>query len=428
MEMTSKQLPKNSLELTFTLTTEDIRNDLERSARELTEKRPIEGFRPGKASYDIVKSRYGEMAIYEHALPAIIRRTYVRAVVDGKLRPFGEPEIKMTKLAPGNDVQFTATVTLVPSVVKLADYMHTTVARKQTKIEDKNVDDTVAQLSRMQIKENRVSRALTDKDKAVVDMRMSMQNVPVEGGQALNHSIYLNEEYFIPGLKEKIAGANEGEERAFTLQFPKDHFKKDLAGKDVDFRVTVKEIHELIHPTIDDAFAKTLGQESVEKLRALIRENLASEAKEKEEQRAENELVEKLVEKTKFDEVSDAIVNKEVERMLHELEHNVESQGGKFDDYLASIKKTMAELKLDLVPQAIKRIKSALLIRDIGEKEKIEADDTEVLAEQQKLLNTYKDNVDAQQQIRSEDYEDYLRTMIRNRKVMELLRKVGIKD
>lgn len=426
MEMKSKQLPKNSLELTFVLATEDIQADLERSARDLSEKRPLEGYRPGKAPYDIVKARFGEMAIYENALPAIVRRTYVRAVTDGKLRPFGEPEIKVTKLVPGNDVEFTATITLVPNILKLADYMATKVRRNDVKVDEKEVDKTVSQLAKMQIKDAKVSRALTDKDKAVVDMHMSIDNVPLEGGQALDHGIYLNEDYFIPGLKEKIVGANEGEERSFMLPFPKDHFKKELAGKNVDFKVKIKEVYELIHPAIDEAFAKSLGQESVEQLRARIRENLVAEADEKEDQRCDNEFLEKLVEKTKFDDVADTIVNQEVERMVHELEHNVESQGGKFEDYLSSIKKTAGDLKLEMVPQALKRIKIALIIRDIGERENIDAEDAEVLAEQTKLLNKYPDNAEAQAQIRSEDYEDYLRTTLRNRKVVELLRKVGV--
>lgn len=426
MEMKSKQLPKNSLELAFVLTTEDVQADLERSARDLSEKRPLEGYRPGKAPYDVVKARFGEMAVYENALPGIVRRTYVRAVTDGKLRPFGEPEIKVTKLVPGNDIEFTATITLVPNILKLADYMATKVKRVVVKVDEKEVDKTIGQLAKMQIKDAKVERALTDKDKAVVDMHMSIDNVPLEGGQAIGHSIYLNEEYFIPGLKEKIVGASAGDERSFMLPFPKDHFKKELAGKDVDFKVKIKEVYELIHPAIDEAFAKSLGQESVEQLRARIRENLTAEADEKEDQRCDNDLLEKLVEKTKFEDVADTIVNQEVERMVHELEHNVESQGGKFDDYLSSIKKTMADLKLGMVPQALKRIKIALIIRDIGEREKIDAEDAEVLAEQTKLLNKYPDNAEAQEQIRSDDYADYLRTTLKNRKVVELLRKVGV--
>ncbi len=426
MEMKSKQLPKNGLELTFTLTLEDIRADLERSANELTEKRPLEGYRPGKAPYDIVKNRFGEMAIYENALPTIIRRTYARAIIDGKLRPFGEPDIKVTKMAPGNNLEFTATIVLVPNILKLADYMAIKVRRNTVTVDEKEVDKTVNQLAKMQIKDAKVERALTDKDKAVVDMFMSIDNVPLEGGQALDHSVYLNEEYFIPGLKEKIVGANAGEERVFSLPFPKDHFKKELAGKTVDFKVKVKEVYELIHPTIDETFAKSLGQESVEKLRELIKQNLTSEADEKEDQRADNEFLEKLVEKTTFEDVSDTIVNQEIERMMHELEHNVEAQGGKFEDYLTSIKKTEGDLKLEMVPQALKRIKIALIIRDIGEREKVEAEDAEVIAEQTKLLNKYPDNAEAQEQIRSEDYADYLRTTIKNRKVVELLRKVGV--
>lgn len=427
MEIKVKDLPKSELELTFTLTPEDMEADLQRAAAALSEQRPIEGYRPGKAPYDIVKSRLGEMAIYEAALSPVIRRVYVKAVTERELRPFGEPHVHVTKVVPGSLVEFTAKITLVPAITKLADYASISVKKKAVVLDDAKVDAALRQLSRMQTKEIRATHPLTDKDKAVVDMRMSRGGVPIEGGQAIDHSIYLNEEYFIPGLKEKIVGANEGDERTFTLRFPKDHFKKDLADKDVDFTVKVKEIYDLDHPPLDDAFAKTLGQESMAKLRELLRANMTSEAEEQELQRAENELLEKLVDKTRFGDIADGIVTQEVDRMVEELERNVVSQGGTFDDYLASIKKSVADLKLEFVPQALARIKTALVVRDIGEKEQTKVDDDDVLAEQQKLLNTYKDDPEIQERIRSEEYEDFLRNAIRNRKVVEFLRTNGIK-
>ncbi len=95
----------------------------------------------------------------------------------------------------------------------------------------------------------------------------------------------------------------------------------------------------------------------------------------------------------------------------------------KFEDYLMNIKKTEGELKLEFTTQAIKRVKSALIIRELSEQEKIEVDDSEILEEQQKLLNQYSDNAEAQEKIRTEDYVDYIRTNIKNKKVMDLLKE-----
>ncbi len=113
--------------------------------------------------------------------------------------------------------------------------------------------------------------------------------------------------------------------------------------------------------------------------------------------------------------------------MIHELEHSVERQNVPFAEYLKNIKKTKDQLMLDFVPEAIKRVKSAILIREIGKRENLEAADKEILDEQMRLLNTYKDDAETQERIRSEDGEEYLRTILRNRKVLEFLRKNAVK-
>lgn len=425
MSATIKKLPKGMIELTFEVPHDDIVKDLEAAARQISEQRPIEGFRPGKAPFDVVKSRVGEMAIYEAALPTVIRRHYVKAVVENHVHSYGEPSINVTKLAPGNPVAFTATVAAVPEITSLADFRKVKVEVKQPKVEDAKVDEALKDIQRMQTKEVRVNREAQDKDKIVVDMDLSHENVPLDGGQARNHGIYLDEEYYVPGLKEKVLGMKEGEKREFALKFPEDHYQKMLAGKEIGFGVTLKEVHELQHPPIDDELAKGLGQESLEKLRTLIKENIMKEAEEKERQRVEIEILDGLVEKSKFEDIPDTILNDEVNRMIDELKHGVAERGVKFEDYLVNIKKTLDDLRMEFTNQALKRIKTAILIREIGEKEKVEVADVEVMKEIENLMNRYANDPDAQAQVRTEEYQDYLRTSLRNRRVLEMLREAA---
>jgi len=427
MSATLKKLPKGLIELSFVLTVDELKTDLENAARNLTEQRPMEGFRPGKAPYDVVKSRLGEMPIYEHALPAIVRKNYVRAVEENKLRVYGEPSVNITAIAPGNDLTFVTTVAVVPEVTKLADHSKIKVTPKAITVPAADVDQAIKDLTRMQTKEAVVERAATDKDKVVIDMNILHQGVPVEGGQAKGHGVYLDEDYFIPGFKDQMIGLKAGDEKKFQLKFPSEHYQKMLAGKDVDFEVTVRAVEELRHPDVDEAFAKSLGQESVEKLRAIIEENIRKEAEDKEEQRIEIEILEKLVEGSEFEEVPEKILNDEISRMMDELKHGVAERKIAFEDYLASIKKTVEDLKLEFVNQAIKRIKTALVIREVGEKAGMEIPDTEVLAEVQKHLNQHAGNAEMQAQIRTEEYENYVRTNLRNRKVLATLREQATK-
>lgn len=424
MAYTSKKLPKSVMEFSFEIPAEEIKGDLDRAVEAISQNTKIDGFRPGKASYDAVKGRVGEMAIYEQALPDIVRRNFVAAVREEKVRTYGEPKINVTQLAPGNTITLTAEVALVPDITSLADFRKITVKRKEVKVEDKKVDEAIKAISKMQTKEIRVTREVQDGDKIVVDMDLALAGVPLEGGQAKDHGIHLNEEdYYVPGLKAQVLGMEEGEVRKFKLRFPKDHFQKNIAGNEVDFKVTMKEIYGLEHPTMDDTFAKSVGQDTLQQLRDLMKENIAKEEEKKELQRAELEMLEMLEKKSKFEDIPELILNTEVDRMMQELKHDLEHRDMKFEDYLMNIKKTEGELKLEFTTQAIKRVKSALIIREISEQEKIEVEDSEIIEEQQKLLNQYSDNTKAQEQIRTDDYMDYIRTNLKNKKVMDLLKE-----
>jgi len=411
------------MELTIEVGQDEITNTLEKAAQEISTEKPLPGYRPGKAGFDAVAKHYGEQAVYEAALPRIVQRYYVKAVKGNNLDTYGEPEINVTKLAPGNPIEFTATVALVPEVTNLADPSELKIETKEAKVEAAEVDGTLKELARMQTKEIRATREVQDKDKIVVDMHLKKGGVPVEGGDAHDHGIYLDEEYYVPGLKEKVLGMKEGEEREFQLSFPKDHFQKMLAGAKVDFKVKVKEVYELQHPEMNDEFAKSLGQENMDKLRELLEANILKDKQQKEQQRIEGEILNKLVSKSRFGDIPERMINTEVERMMQELSQSVAQRGIKFEDYLKNIKKTMEELKLEFAKQATERVKVALVVRAFGEQEKVEVADADVLAEVEQLMNHYNKDPEAQKTIRSEEYQDYIRTNLRNRKVVEILRE-----
>lgn len=420
-------LPKSGAELRIEVGPEEISADLAAAAKRISESTKIPGFRPGHASYDVIKSRVGEMKIWEEALETIIRRTYGEALRQNNLTTVGQPYFSVESLAPGNPIVYKVTTAVLPKIKKLADYQTIKVAKKPVKIEEKDVAGALKQLSRMQTKEQEVSRAATAADKVTVDMEMFLDNVPLEGGQAKGHGIFLEEDYYIPGLNEKLIGIKKDEKREFSLEFPKEHYQKNIAGKKVDFRVTAKAVHELVHPTMDDAFAKSLGQESVEKMRELIKQNMVAEAELKESQKEEVEMLEKIVKDSDFEEIPDIIVNSEIERMIKELEYSVTEQGLEFNKYLENIKKTVSQLKLDFSPRALQRVKTALVVRAIAEKEKIEADDTEVADEIAKAMNQHSADPEAQKVLRSEEYMEEARTISKNKKTISFLRDLIIK-
>lgn len=427
MKYTVKDLPKSMKEIRVEFPSDELKPHIEAAAARLSQHAKIEGFRPGKATYDVMVGRFGEGPILEEALPTIVRKALVEAVTKESIETVGEPSINVEKAAPGNDVVFTATVSILPKVKKLADIGSFTVEAKPTDIKDEEVGRVVDDLRKMQKTEHDVERESKAGDKITVDMDMTLDGVPVEGGAVKGHHIYLDEEYFIPGLKEKVIGTKKGETREFKLKFPEDHFQKHLAGKDVDFKVTVTDIKELRQPELNDEFAKSVGKDTVKELNDIIRKNLETEAVNKEKQRQEIAAMEKLIEKSDFDEIPDLLVTSQAQQMLHEFQHSIEKQGMSFDDYLANIGKKKTDLLLDFTPEAMKRAKSSILVRAIAEKEDINPSDTELLEEQTKMINMYKDDPETQERVRSEEGMRYLNIMLRNRKVMEFIREKMVK-
>jgi trigger factor len=423
-----ENLEKNQVKLTFTIPQADILPHLEEAAKRLSEKTQIPGFRPGKAGFEVVKNRVGEMKIYEEALETIVRTNFVKALLDHSIDTVGSPKIDVEKLAPGNDVVFTAEVSRMPEVTRLAEYKKISVEPKKIETTEKEIDHALNDLRRMQTKEVRAEKdaAATQNDKIVVSMGMKKDGVPVEGGQSPNHVIFLNEEYYIPGLKEQVIGMKEGEEKSFSLPFPKDHVQKMLAGSTIDFEVGLKEIFHLDMPEADEEFAKALGQPDLKTMRELIRTNIQNEKLGQETYRQEKEMLEAIAKDSRFDDIPDLLLNEELRKMVQELQHGVEKQGGDFENYVKSLGKSLADLKLEFTPQALLRIKVALIIKKIAEDEKIEAEEKEIDEELDRMAAQHEDE-NVRKQIFSPEYREYVSTMLRNRKVISMLRSVMVK-
>lgn len=423
-----ENLPKNSLKITVTIPAADVQPFLEEAATRISEESSIPGFRPGKAGFDVVKQRVGEQKIYEEALEAIVKKTFVDAVVENEIETVGSPKIDVEKLAPGNDIVYTAEVALMPKVTKLADWKNMKVDRKPHEATDDDLALALKDLQRMQTKEVRAAAGtpVGPSDKAVVSMNMKKDGVPVEGGQSPNHAVYMQEDYYIPGFKEQVSGMKEGEQKTFTLTFPENHTSKLLAGSAVEFDVTIKEIYNLEHPELDDAFATALGQKDIATLKDLLRGNIAGEKELEEKGRQEREMLELIAKESRFDDIPDLLLNEEINKMIHELERGAAEQGMEFDAYLKTIKKTIAELKMEFAQQAMTRIKVALILRDIVKDEKIEVTDAEVEDSLDKIAEKYEAK-EERDRIYNPEYRGYVEYTLKNRKALEALRAAMVK-
>lgn len=421
-------LPKNGLKLTFTLTQDEAQPYLEEAAKRISEQTSIPGFRPGHASFEIVKQRVGEMKILEEALESIVRKSFVSAILEDNINTVGSPKVDVVKLAPGNDIVFTAEVVLMPHTKSLPDIEKLSVKAQNPAVEEKEIDMALRDLQRMQTSEVRATADETVQmgDKVVISMNMKLDGIPVEEGQSPNHAVYLNEEYYIPGFKEKLEGMKEGEKKTFSLAFPKEHVQTMVAGRDVEFDVELKELFHLQPPALDDAFAVSLGMKDMATLREIIKKNLLTEKEHEARTKEEKEMLELIAGKTQFEDIPDLLLNEEISKMILELQRAVEAQGLEFDTYVKNLGKTLAQMKLDFTPQALMRVKVAIMMREVAREQKIEVAEKEIDEELDRIAEGYEDPK-AKEQVFSPQYRDYMQQILKNRKVIEHLRKIIIK-
>lgn len=429
MQHTIKHEEKNQVLITVTVPAATFDAQLKHAAEHISEHLDVPGFRKGHAPYDVVKGRVGEQALLEHAAEELIQSNLSEVLMKEDLQTVGSPQFGIEKMAAGNDFIFTARMSLMPRVTKLADYTKMSVEKSSdepTAEEIAQAKDDLRKMRRQEAKAD-AGRELVKGDKAVVNMSMKKDGVVIEGGDAQNHGIYTDEGHYIPGFVDAIIGMKEGETRTFSLPFPEDHYQKHLAGANVDFTVELKEIFTLDLPNWDDELAKSLGLDSVSALDETLHKNLKNEKEQNASEKLDREILEMIAKDSSFDEFSDLLVGTEIEKMIQELQSWVEDRGMEWSAYINSIGKSIAEIKLDFTPQAIMRIKVALVLEAIAKAEKIVADEKALDEEIDRIAAGVQGSPETKDYVYSPVFRDRLAMQHRNRDTIAKLRSIMVK-
>lgn len=423
MQVTVEKQPKSQVKLTVELSVEQMQPYLDRAAEKLSAQYKIEGFRPGKASLGIVVQKLGAQHVWEEAAELAVRKSFVQALTDHQIKSIGQPHVSVVKLAADNPFIFTAHVAVLPEVT-LDDYKKYSTKATTATVEPAKVDQAIEELRAMFATEAQADRAAVMGDKVEVDFNVTVDKVPLEGGSSKQHPVMLGSKNFIPGFEENIVGMKKDEQKTFELEFPKEYHNATVAGKKAEFAVTVRQVFAVTKPEVNDEFAKKAGTfENLGALRSQVEKNLLQEAQQAEDGKFERALLDELIKHTKFSEIPELLIDSELSKMIHELQEEVSRQGAiKWEDYLSGIKKNEEELKKEFKSQAERRVKSALIIRTIAEKENVTVEDPAVEDEVQATLKIYDSSPDLRDRIDTPDYRDYVRGLLINRKVIELIK------
>ena len=424
MKISRQDLDKSKIELNVEFSVEEFNPFIQKGAEALSKEIKIEGFRPGKVPFEILKQKIGEMSILEEAAHICINNK-IFSIISENIKDkqiFGQPEINITKLAPGNPLEFKITVTVLPEIT-IGEYKNFGFSEEKVEATEEDMNKILNDLKEMRATEKISDSGIKMGDKIIASVNLFIDKVPVEDGQNPEVTIMIGKNYFVEGFDKNLIDLKKGDKKEFNIVYPKSHWQKNLAGKSVDFKVEIKEIYNRVLPELNDDLAKDFRFNTLDELKNNLKQTIEIQKKKEVDQKMEIKIFDKILEKSKFGEIAEDLIKNESQLMLREMEQGVVSQGGKLEDYLKSIGKTEDQLLLDFMPNAVKRVKSALILKEIAKIEKVEVSPEEIEKELETLKNHYKDKAEIIKNISSPAYRSYLENFILNQKIINNLKK-----
>lgn len=376
--------------LTFSIANEEIQKGLTTAFNRVKGNLNVPGFRKGKVSRTVFNRMYGEEALYEDALNAVLPAAYEAAVLEAGIDPVAQPKIDVKSMDKGEAWTIEAEVTVKPEV-KLGEYKNLTVEKQDTEVTDEDVDARVKSAQEQQAELAIKEDAAVEGDTVVIDFEGFVGEEAFEGGKGENYSLELGSGSFIPGFEEQLVGQKAGDSLDVTVTFPEDYQAEDLAGKEAVFKVTVHEVKAKELPELDDEFAKDVDDsvsslaELKEKFRQELTESKAQAAKDAVEEAA----IRQAVENAEIVELPHVMVHDEVHRAMDEFLNNMQRQGISPEMYYQLTGSTEQDLHQQFEAEADTRVKTNLVIEAIAKAEGLEVTEEEIANEIKELSETY---------------------------------------
>ena len=424
MTATFEKTATNEGVLTFSIPQEEIQQGLTIAFNKVKGNLNVPGFRKGKVTRQVFNRMFGEEALYEDALNAVLPKAYDAAVAEAGLDVVAQPKIDVKNMEKGQDWVITAEVTVKPEV-KLGEYKNLTVAKQEREVTDADVEERLNQKRNQQAELVVVEEPAKEGDTVVIDFEGFKDGVAFEGGKGENYSLELASGSFIPGFEDQLVGAKAGDDVEVKVTFPEDYQAEDLAGKEAIFKVKVHEVKEKELPELDDEFAKDVDDEveTLDELKAKIREELTATKASQAQEAVHDEALRKAVENAEVVELPHVMVHDEVHRAMDEFLNNMQRQGISPEMYYQLTNSTEADLHKQFEQDAELRVKTNLVIEAIVKAENLEATEEEIEKEIAELAETYNMPVDQVKRLLTTDMLSHDITM---KKAIDLVTSTAV--
>jgi len=391
--------------LTFTISQEQIKPELDRVFNSVKKTLNVPGFRKGHLPRPVFNQKFGEEALYQDTLNALLPAAYEAAVKEAEIEVVAQPQFDVASMEKGQDWTITAEVVTKPEV-KLGEYKNLEVSVDVSKeVSDADVDAKIERernnLAELALKEDKAANG----DTVVIDFVGTVDGVEFDGGKGDNFSLELGSGQFIPGFEDQLVGHAAGETVEVNVTFPEDYQATDLAGKDAKFVTTIHEVKEKEVPELDDELAKDIDEdvETLDELKEKYRKELAESKEIAFDDAVESAALDLAVENAEIVELPEEMVHEEVHRSVNEFLGNMQRQGISPDMYFQITGTTQEDLHKQHEADAEKRTKTNLVIEAVAKAEGFEASDEDIEAEIASLAADYNMEVERVRQLLSAD-------------------------
>jgi trigger factor len=361
--------------------TDVVSAEIDRIARDYSRKARVPGFRPGKAPARVIKQRFKDQILHD-VVHDLIPRAMDDALRERGVEPVDTPDIRDVNVEEGQPLTFTATFDTLPSF-EPGDYATVSLKRASTRVDDEAVDLAMERLRERAARFEPVEgRGVDHGDTVVLDLERHAATPPADGtasddASADTHadvSVELGAKANPPGFDEQLLGLEPGATKTFTLHYPSDYTITELAGTDVTYTVHIKSLKRRVLPALDDELAKDLGEfETLEALRARVREDLEHEARHAAERDVRAELMKQLATRVPFD-VPASLIEREIDRRIEDFARRLIDQN--IDPRQAGVDwNAFRESQREVAREAVA---SALVLDELSRHEHLDATDEEV--------------------------------------------------
>lgn len=426
-----EQLKNSEVKLSFEAPAKIMSQFIDQAIQKLGQEIKVDGFRLEKVPRGILEQKVGQERILYEAAELAIKKIYVDAIIGENIAAIGEPKIDLEKVEEEKALKFSATVGILPEVNLKKNWKNKAIKVNQkyqgekVKVSSKEIDREVEFLANQRVKLITVNREAKKKDQVEIDFQVLVNNVPIENGTAKKHLLVLGENKFIPGFEDQLIGLKAGEKKDFELTFPKEYHVKHLAGKLAQFKVKINLVQDRQIPEINDEFAAGIGKfKTLEDLRKNIKEGIEHEKKHQQKDLWKKELLDAVVDESEF-EVPNVLIENELESIMAELIQEVSQIGLTKEKYLEQIKKTEQELRSEWRKRvAPRRVRAALILKDLAEKNKLQPDSEEIEKQVNRTLQYYSSLGQVSEKIDIQRLYEMTKGTLTNEKVIDYLMKI----